>query len=180
MGVLWSILGYRRTELRDDDPDPITSLTSKDRHIIRSSWARVMKKPIESGTALLTLFFEDYPQHKQLFPFRDVSNKDLSQNGRFQAHCSAIMYALTSVVDAVDKPDLLVAILTKVGRDHVPRGVSEEGHLNLKATVLKLFATIMSEEELNTWKKAGNVIFEVILKGGRENQQNAQQDIKRT
>nr|CAI5864266.1 unnamed protein product [Callosobruchus analis] len=129
MGVLWSILGYRRTELRDDDPDPITSLTSKDRHIIRSSWARVMKKPIESGTALLTLFFEDYPQHKQLFPFRDVSNKDLSQNGRFQAHCSAIMYALTSVVDAVDKPDLLVAILTKVGRDHVPRGVSEEGHL---------------------------------------------------
>nr|CAI5818976.1 unnamed protein product [Callosobruchus analis] len=105
MGVLWSILGYRRTELRDDDPDPITSLTSKDRHIIRSSWARVMKKPIESGTALLTLM------------------------GDFRHNCSAIMYALTSVVDAVDKPDLLVAILTKVGRDHVPRGVSEEGHL---------------------------------------------------
>nr|CAH7724279.1 unnamed protein product [Callosobruchus chinensis] len=174
MGVLWSILGYRRAELRDDDPDPITTLTSKERYIIRTSWARVMKKPIDSGISLLTLFFEDYPQHKQLFPFRDVSNEDLPQNSRFHAHCSAVMYALSSVVDAVDKPDLLVAILTKVGRDHMPRGVSEEAHLHLKATVVKLFATMMSEEELNTWKKAGNVIFEVILKGGRENQEKSQ------
>ncbi|CAH1974436.1 unnamed protein product [Acanthoscelides obtectus] len=129
MGVLWSMLGYKCAELRDDDPDPVTTLTSKDKFIIRSSWARIMKNPIENGIAILTLFFEDYPQHKQLFPFRDVPNKELGQNKRFQAHCSAIMYSLTSVVDVVDKPDLLVTILMKIGRDHVPRGVNEQGHL---------------------------------------------------
>ncbi|CAH1986188.1 unnamed protein product [Acanthoscelides obtectus] len=168
MGVLWSMLGYKCAELRDDDPDPVTTLTSKDKFIIRSSWARIMKNPIENGTAILTLFFEDYPQHKQLFPFRDVPNKELGQNKRFQAHCSAIMYSLTSVVDVVDKPDLLVTILMKIGRDHVPRGVNEQGHLELKTTIVKVFKTLMSEEEMKSWTKAVNVIFDVILKGAGE------------
>lgn len=40
---------------RSDDPDPVTGLTSKDKYLVRTSWAKIMKNPADSGVALLCL-----------------------------------------------------------------------------------------------------------------------------
>lgn len=40
---------------RTDDPDPVTGLTSRDKYLVKTSWAKIMKNPTDNGTALLCL-----------------------------------------------------------------------------------------------------------------------------
>lgn len=51
---------------------------------------------------------------------------DLSGNKRFQAHTNGVIYAFSSVVDAIDEPELLLTILSKVGESHRPRNITEK------------------------------------------------------
>ncbi|XP_018568473.1 globin isoform X1 [Anoplophora glabripennis] len=167
MGVLWSYLGYG-TQGRTDDPDPVTGLTSRDRYLIKSSWAGPRQKPTESGVALFLLFFKHHPEYKLTFPFRDISDEDLPTNKRFHAHANSVIYAFSSVVDAIDDPDMLVTILSRVGESHGPRKITEKSFFDLKDTLIELFSSLFTKEEMEAWKKALDVAIELIAKSFRE------------
>ncbi|CAG9858122.1 unnamed protein product [Phyllotreta striolata] len=168
MGGVWSWRGSNRTG-RTDDPDPTTGLTSRDRYLIKSTWANIMESPTDNGVALLVLYFEKFPDAKGVFPFKDVPTAELSTNARFRAHCNSVIYAVASIVDSVDNIDLLVPILEKVGRSHAPRNVTNELFMQLKETMLELFGKIMKKEEVEAWKKALEVVFTVITKALADN-----------
>ncbi|CAH1183081.1 unnamed protein product [Phaedon cochleariae] len=161
MGAIWSLLGYPDTG-RTDDPDPVTELTSRDRYLIKSSYQAVRKTPTDSGVALLNLYFKNHPEAKQLFPFKDVPDSELSQNKRYQAHCNSVIYGFSAVVDAIDDPDILVPILAKLGETHVPRKVTKELFMQLRDTIIELFSSFMKPEEMDAWKKTLKVAFDVI------------------
>ena len=40
---------------KTDDADPVTGLTSRDKYLVKTSWARLMENPTDSGVALLGL-----------------------------------------------------------------------------------------------------------------------------
>lgn len=50
MGMLYSLLGYNG---RTDDPDPVTGLTSRDKHLLKSTWELVKKDLKGNGVKVL-------------------------------------------------------------------------------------------------------------------------------
>ncbi|XP_050514572.1 cytoglobin-1 [Diabrotica virgifera virgifera] len=161
MGPIWSAFGATNTG-RTDDADSTTGLTSRDRYLLKSSWAGVMKNPTDNGVALLLLMFKKFPETKTVFPFKDIPNEELANNVRFRAHCNSVVYAITSMVDAIDDPSLLVGILEKVGRDHKRRSIPQKYFEGLQETIIELFSTFMKPNEINSWNKALGVIFKVV------------------
>lgn len=164
MGVAVSYILPANTG-RTDDPDPVTGLTSRDKYLVKTTWAKLMKSPADSGVALLCLFFEKHPDYIQLFPFKDVPQTEFKTNIRFRAHANSVVFALSSVVDALNDNDLLVQILTKTGSSHVPRNVTGKAFIHLKEVTLELFSTLFKPEEVEAWRKTLDVAFSVILKG---------------
>jgi hypothetical protein len=76
---------------------------------------------------VLCRFFEANPSHQKHFKsFKDVPLKDLPSNPKFQAHCTSVMYALTSVVDNLDDTECLIEMLTKLGQNHQRHGISRQ------------------------------------------------------
>ncbi|CAH1285482.1 unnamed protein product [Diabrotica balteata] len=161
MGIIWSAFGVTNTG-RTDDADSTTGLTSRDKYLIKTSWAGVMKSPTDNGVALLLLLFKNFPETKTVFPFKDIPNDELAKNVRFRAHCNSVVYAVSSMVDAIDDTSLLVGILEKVGRDHKRRSIPQKYFEGLQETMVELFSTFMKTNEINSWNKALNVIFKVI------------------
>lgn len=163
MGIVVSYI-FPANNGRTDDPDPVTGLTSREKFLVKSTWAKVMKDPAESGTVVLTMLFERHPEYVQLFPFKDVPPTEFKTNTRFRAHANSVMYALSSIVDALNDNDLLVQILLKTGSSHIPRKVTKDGFNHLKEVILDVFSTF-SKEEVAAWKKTLDVAFSVIYKG---------------
>lgn len=79
---------------------------------------------------ILCRFFEENPSHQRYFKsFKDVPLKDLPSNNKFQAHCTSVMYALTSILDNLDDIGCLTEMLTKLGQNHYKHGVSRRGFI---------------------------------------------------
>nr|CAD7417409.1 unnamed protein product [Timema poppensis] len=69
-------------------------------------------------------FFRTYPQKLEKFAaFSTVPLDELPTNKKFHAHANAIMYTVTSVVDNLDEPEVLVEMLKKLGENHGRRKI---------------------------------------------------------
>lgn len=62
------------------------------------------------------------------FPFKNLPKEKLPEDKKFQAHCANIVFALTSIVDSLDNPDLLVGLLIKSGESHGRRKIPEKAY----------------------------------------------------
>lgn len=143
MGAIYSLLGY---DLKTDDPDPITGLTSKQKHIVKSTWNILKKDPKSHGVNLfltwarireswiwwrnpfLFRFFKYHPGYQKYFPFKDVPTDELADSKIFQAHCLNVIYALSAIVDNVDNSEIMVSLLKKNGESHRRRNVPAEAY----------------------------------------------------
>ncbi|RZC38666.1 Globin domain containing protein, partial [Asbolus verrucosus] len=162
MGIITSSLSYYMA--RDDDPDPVTGLTSRDRYQIQSSWVTVKKDLTGNGVALLLLFFKKFPEEQDHFPFKGVPIDQLKTSKKFHAHCSNVMYAFDALVDHINDSELLVNLLQKIGKSHKRHGIKPANFEHLKETLLELFGTFMSEATVKAWDKTLKVAFSVIGK----------------
>ncbi|XP_033607391.1 globin isoform X2 [Cryptotermes secundus] len=115
-------------------------------------------------------FFKSNPSHQRYFEaFKDVSLKDLPSNRKFQAHCTSVMYALTSVVDNLDDTGCLVEMLTKLGQNHHRHGITRQEFIDLKEAVLKLLTKKLASkftcEDKAALSKTLDVAYSVIFTG---------------
>lgn len=148
---------------RTDDPDPVTGLTSRERYLVQSSWAKVMKDPTNMGVLLLKMFLGSHPQYIQLFPFRDIPADQLTEHVKFRAHANNVIYAFSAYIDALNDTDLLIQLLQKTGSSHIKHSAPKEGFIHLKEVLLQLFSSLRPEE-VAAWKKTLDVAFSVVLK----------------
>ncbi|XP_015838448.2 globin [Tribolium castaneum] len=162
MGIITSTLSYYMT--KTNDPDPITGLTSRDRYVIQTSWAPVKKDLTGNGVALLLLYFEKFPATKNYFVFKDVPNEKLKTDKKFHAHCNSVMVTLDSLIANLNDGELIVSLLEKLGKNHKRHGIKDDAYDQLKETVIELFSSFMTKEELETWDKLLKVAFSVIIK----------------
>ncbi|KDR21529.1 Globin [Zootermopsis nevadensis] len=175
MGSLLSSLVGGNSNPALDIPDPDTGLTQREKMAVRRNWDIVKANIKQNGIELLIMFFEANPSHQRYFKsFRDVPLKDLPSNNRFQAHCTSVMYALTSIVDNLDDTGCLVEMLTKLGQNHRKHGISRQEFNDLKITLLKLLKKKLGSkftcEDEAAWKKMLDVAFSVIFTGMDEDQ----------
>lgn len=153
-----------------DVPDPATGLTPREKMAVRRIWDIVKADIKQNGIDLLVMLFESNPSHQRHFEaFKDVPLKDLPSNRKFQAHCTSVMYALTSVVDNLDDTECLVEMLTKLGQNHHRHGITRQEFIDLKTTVLKLLTKKLGSkftcEDEAAWNKTLDVAYSVIFKG---------------
>ncbi|KAJ3645412.1 hypothetical protein Zmor_023072 [Zophobas morio] len=160
MGIITSTFSYYMS--RTDDPDPITTLTSRDKYVVQTSWAPVKKDLTGNGVALLLLFFDKFPEEKLHFPFKDVPKEELKGSKKFQAHCNSVMTNVDALIANLNDGELLVNLLEKLGKSHKRHQLKPPSFAHLKTTILELFSSFMNSEAIQTWDKLLGVAFSVI------------------
>lgn len=170
MGSLLSSLTGSSSNPNLDVPDPATGLTPREKNSVKRNWDVVKADIKQSGIDLLMLFFESYPSYQNFFKaFKDVPLKELPKNSKFHAHCTSVMYALTSIVDNLDDPECLVEMLSKLGENHQRRSIARQQFIDLKAVVIKFLKTKLgskfTSEDETAWNKTLEAAYSVIFKG---------------
>ncbi|XP_022916567.1 globin [Onthophagus taurus] len=167
MGI---ILSYVRGG--NNEPDPITGLTPREKSLVASSWGLVKKDISENGAELFIRFFTRKPEYQNYFPFRDVPLADLKDNPKLRAHSLSVMYAISSVIDSLDEGPILVNLLQKTGDNHGKRKIPLESFDELKIVMLELLqaklGNKLSKEGLDAWDKTLTVAFKVVVDALKE------------
>jgi len=141
------------------------TLTDKDKALIRDSFA-VMKKDMKGyGIRFFMEFFEQYPSYQELFPaFAYVPLSEVKDNAKFKAHAITVMYALSSVISALDDPEVQEAMITKIARQHITRKVVQDDYRKLAEVIGKVVATVFNEETTAAWFKGYECLDEIARK----------------
>ncbi|KZC04551.1 Globin [Dufourea novaeangliae] len=107
----------------DNRIDQATGLTEKQKRLVQNTWAVVRKDEVGSGIAVMTAFFNKYPEtQRQFSAFKDIPLNELPNNKRFQAHCTSVITALSNVIDSLHDPGLMEASLIGLAERHKKRG----------------------------------------------------------
>ncbi|KAL3280244.1 hypothetical protein HHI36_017739 [Cryptolaemus montrouzieri] len=159
MGIIWSYLGYTN----EDEIDPITGLTGKDKRLIQASNSGIRKNAAKNGADILYVFFEKYPEYQKYFPFRDVPLNELKTNKRFIVHCNSVMYALMSWSDNLENPEILIELFLKLGQNHKRHNLPDQSFRDLRDTVLACLKPLLSKETHDAHTKLWKIATETVL-----------------
>ncbi|KAF5271231.1 hypothetical protein FQA39_LY08238 [Lamprigera yunnana] len=118
------VLNLLKGGSKDNDPDPVTGLTNVEKELIKNSWSLVKKDLKGHGIELFLIFFKDFPEYQNFFPFRDVPYEELRTNNKLRSHGVSVMYAIGAIVDNLDDNDVLIGLLEKNGESHGKRKVT--------------------------------------------------------
>jgi len=116
-------------------------------------------------------FFTANPSYQANFKsFKDVPISELRGNKKVQAHANSVLYAISALVDNLDDPECLVAMLNKTASNHFTRGIDITMFNNLGITLVGLLVDtlgpdIMDKAAVEAWKKTYGVIVSVIQQG---------------
>nr|CAD7577032.1 unnamed protein product [Timema californicum] len=122
------------------------------------------------STVAILEFFRTYPQKLEKFAaFSTVPLDELPTNKKFHAHANAIMYTVTSVVDNLDEPEVLVEMLKKLGENHGRRKIVKSEFEELKKVILIVLTdklgNKLTPQAAAAWDKALSVVVEVTSQG---------------
>ncbi|KAK9882202.1 hypothetical protein WA026_019714 [Henosepilachna vigintioctopunctata] len=161
MGLLWSILGYED----ESQIDPVTGLSIREKKLIRSTKEPLMKNVCETGAAILHEFFVRHPSYQDFFPFKGVPLSGIKTNKKFLAHCNSVMYAISSWIDSLDDPELLIAMLKKLGSNHARHKLPQQSFWDLREVILDCIKPLFPEETRNAFKKFLDLAINESLSG---------------
>ncbi|XP_015434048.1 PREDICTED: globin [Dufourea novaeangliae] len=151
----------------DNRIDQATGLTEKQKRLVQNTWAVVRKDEVGSGIAVMTAFFNKYPEtQRQFSAFKDIPLNELPNNKRFQAHCTSVITALSNVIDSLHDPGLMEASLIGLAERHKKRGQRKVEFQNLKDVILEVLHQALRKqftpEVTEAWDKTLNAVFTKI------------------
>ncbi|KAG7189407.1 hypothetical protein KM043_017112 [Ampulex compressa] len=168
-----SVASYFLGHTDENVLDSATGLTGRQKRLVRETWAVFRGKPVDTGVAILTRYFEKHPKYQQEFDaFKSIPLNELPRNRKFQAHCQSIIVTLSNAFDALDDVPLMEATLLLVGERHGKRGQGRQEFMDLKEVIMEVLksqlgAKFNSEVE-ESWDKTIDAAFSVIFTGIEE------------
>lgn len=165
MGGLWSSYWYPG----DDEIDPASGLTGKEKRLVKESWDVLRPEPVKVGTTIMLNLLAKHPSYRDQFKsFKHIAVENLGKDKRFQAHCRSIAMTIGATVDSLDDPGLLEASLVMLGEKHYERGQTKEHFHSLKSVLLSTFAEQLGSkwtaEHRDSWSNALEVVYSLIFK----------------
>ncbi|XP_076636745.1 globin-like [Colletes latitarsis] len=159
---------YRHPD--DDVFDPDVGLTRKEKRLVKETWNILNADSINTGVAIMSSYFKQYPQYQKVFPaFKDIPVDELPTNNTFKAHCQFIIATLNNAFCALDDICLMNAVLHSTGQRHGRRGQSRQEFIDLKGVMMKVMKdalkTKFSSEVEAAWDKMIDVAFSKIFEG---------------
>ncbi|CAN7944358.1 unnamed protein product, partial [Ixodes hexagonus] len=140
-------------------PDSRTGLSRKDTERIRKSWSLLSKLHPLPGQLIFKAMFVKYPDFVALFPhFRHKKVNALSDDLHFISHANEVGKVLGSIIDCIDEPDKVMALIRKNATDHTTRqGVKPthfEAMLDVVLEVLRETLTWrLKPAAVSSWEK---------------------------
>ncbi|XP_071444842.1 globin C, coelomic-like [Hetaerina americana] len=185
----WLVPSWRRAPASGDEgptppedqgpPDDVTGLTTAQVDAVRRTFEFARSNIKAFGVDLFVELFSAYPDYQKLFKsFASVPLNQLSENKKFIAHSTTVVYSIINVVDNLDDAECLVELLFKIGSNHARRNVEHEAFQNLNNVIIvtlkkklgKKFTSFAEE----SWRKTLDVAISVIFKGMDEGKLEAQ------
>ncbi|KAK4874917.1 hypothetical protein RN001_014277 [Aquatica leii] len=154
--------------LSPEDLDPATGLTNHEKQLVENSWNLVKTDIKNHGVELFILYFTDFPEYQNFFPFRGIPLEELRKSEKLRSHGVTVMYTIGAIIDNLRDPEVLMILLHKNALSHSPRGVKAKHYWDLKKAVMKLLrgglGSEFTKETEAAWDKTLNVAFTVIVK----------------
>ncbi|XP_053975240.1 cytoglobin-1-like [Hylaeus anthracinus] len=165
-----SILSYFYGYPDDGILDPNVGLTGKEKRLVRETWNTIYANSVNTGVAIMSSYFKQYPQYHKVFPaFKDIPLDELSANMKFKAHCQFIMSTLSNAFNALDDIALMETILQSTGQKHGRRGQGRQEFIDLKGVMMEVMKNDLkskfSPEVEAAWSKMIDVAFLKIFEG---------------
>lgn len=67
-----------------------------------------------------------YPKYYSYFPFKNVPMEELAQDKRLHRHAVTVIASLSSLIDSLDDPSILLTLLESIGERHGRRNIPPE------------------------------------------------------
>ncbi|KAJ0177078.1 hypothetical protein K1T71_007087 [Dendrolimus kikuchii] len=151
------------------DPDvanPVSGLTRREIYAVQKSWAPVNANSIATGTELLRRFFHTYPDTKEYFKMvRKRPEEEYINNPQFKAHVINLMTSLNVAVNNLNQPEVVAAMMNKLGESHKRRQIKEKNFHELKEVIVTLFIEVLKLDNatLAAWGKTVDFWYKHIF-----------------
>ncbi|CAH3996928.1 globin-like isoform X1 [Pieris brassicae] len=151
------------------DPDvvnPKSGLSKREIYAVQQSWAPVYADSITNGTELLRRLFQAYPDTKEFFKMvKNSSEEDYPQNPQFKAHVINLMSSLNMAVTNLNQPEVVAAMMNKLGDSHGRRKIQQEHFNDLKNVIVKMFIEVLNLDAstLGAWGKTVDFWYKHIF-----------------
>ncbi|CAG5117217.1 unnamed protein product [Candidula unifasciata] len=133
----------------DDPPDPTTGLTLKDVIMIENSWKIIGNRTTlkQNAVGFFLILFETYPHMQDRFVlFKDKTLDELRTSPEMKAHATSVFYALTSYVDNVDDPEMLVGLVRKISVSHFCKKIPADDFDKLRIVFLNFVKYLLGDK----------------------------------
>uniref|UniRef100_A0A2A4JGZ8 Globin domain-containing protein n=1 Tax=Heliothis virescens TaxID=7102 RepID=A0A2A4JGZ8_HELVI len=141
------------------DPDvvnPVSGLTRREISLVQKSWVPVNADAINTGAELLKRFFIAFPESKDFFKMlKNTPEDQYLQNPQFKAHVINLMTSLNLAVENLNQPEVVAAMMNKLGESHGRRKIQEKNFNQLKEVIVKMFIEVLKLDAvtLGAWGK---------------------------
>ncbi|KAL0841048.1 hypothetical protein ABMA28_014815 [Loxostege sticticalis] len=149
-----------------DQVNPISGLTKREIYAVQKSWAPVYANSVANGTELLRRLFTTYPETKNFFKMvRNLPDNEWSQNFQFKAHVINLMSALNMAIANLNQPEIVIAMMVKLGESHKRRQIKEQHFHDLKNVIVQMFIDVLNLDgnTLGAWGKTVDFWYKHIF-----------------
>lgn len=149
-----------------DAVNPISGLTRREIYAVQRSWVPVNANAVANGTELLRRLYSTFPETKEFFKMvRKLPEEEYINNPQFKAHVMNLMTALNLAITNLNQPEIVAAMMNKLGESHRRRQIKEKHFLGLKEVIVKMFIEVLhlDGETLGAWGKAVDFWYKNIF-----------------
>lgn len=149
-----------------DEVSPITGLTRREIYAVQKSWAPVNANAIPNGTELLIRLYRADPETKDFFRMvKKIPESEYASNIQFKAHVINLMTSINLAVNTMNQPEVVAAMMNKIGESHCKRKIREKHFHVLKDVIVQLFIDVLKLDEptLAAWGKTVDFWYKHIF-----------------
>ncbi|KAI8435769.1 hypothetical protein MSG28_004001 [Choristoneura fumiferana] len=108
-----------------DETSPVSGLTLREIYAVQSTWPAVYGDAGKYGMELFVRLFRADPETKTFFKaIRNLSEEQLTKSYQFKAHAINLMSAINLAVVNLKQPEVVIAMMDKLGESHEKRKVT--------------------------------------------------------
>ncbi|KAL0841052.1 hypothetical protein ABMA28_014818 [Loxostege sticticalis] len=163
MNYIWNKIAW------GGDPDEIndvTGLSKRDIYNIRKSWTAMYAESEKYGLQLFLGLFRLNPVTKTFFKtIQDLDEEAISNSAQFRAHVINFMTSFNSAVTNLEHPEIVIALMNKLGESHRRRRIQKEHFDEVKVVLVDILKNQLnaSDDLLASWTRFVGFIYKNIF-----------------
>ncbi|CAK1595913.1 unnamed protein product [Parnassius mnemosyne] len=149
-----------------DKPNPMSGLTPRDIYAVQRSWAVMYAEAGKYGLELFIRLFRLNPVTKTYFrTIKDMNEEQLSKSFQFKAHAINLMSSINTAVTNLNQPEVVIALMNKLGETHKKRRVEKSHFEDVKAVLVDILRNDLklTDDVISSWAKFVTFIYKHIF-----------------